>query len=224
MIYKIICTISAFILIKLPYNSGLVLLEQLELGVYLFCRREAERSHSQAIRSILLTQAISEYNHAQILRILSDGEAKAILPLIENKETINYGKVKLRGKQTKIDGISTNYLSGYYFFQGKPAGSYEISDKLAFMYVLECLQSSFYQIFYQMCSDTIKPQIKYILDEEQEHSEILLKLLQKREPEWNAMIKKWEARKSLALVLTPVDLALRILRDFADLVFWVFQP
>ncbi len=120
-----------------------------------------------------------------------------------------------------VDGVSTRFLSSKLFFRGLTASSYDLPNKLAFMHVLEELQTIFYGELIKVCSSDIRDVLNHITVEEKEHSESLLAVLQDINPEWKGLIESWRSRQNLALLLLPVDLVFYFITHVLRVALWV---
>ncbi|MEH2393693.1 MAG: hypothetical protein V7K21_19200 [Nostoc sp.] len=222
MINRLACKILARIFIKLPHNLMLDILKRLEVGVYLFCRRQSVLYPE--LKDLLEEQAVSEYRHAQAFATLAN--LKLHLPpqhLIDKPESLNWNRLTWSEGDwgEPVDGISTRFLSSRLFFKGRTASDYDLSNKLAFMHVLENLQISFYKQLAKFCSSDVRKTINKIVRDENEHSDNLLSALQAIEPEWEQLINYWQMRQNLALLLLPIDLALYLFTHILRLAMWV---
>ena len=222
MINFLACKILANIFIKLPHNLMLDILKRLEVGVYLFCRRQSVLYPQ--IRDLLDKQAVSEYRHAQAFASL--GNSKMHLPpqhLMNKPESLNWNRLTWSERDwgEPLDGISTRFFSSKLFFNGVTASSYDLLNKLAFMHILEELQTIFYGELIKVCSSDVRDVLNCILIEEKEHSENLLVILQAINPEWEGLIYLWRSRLRIALLLLPVDLFLYFITHILRVALWV---
>ncbi|MEH1821527.1 MAG: hypothetical protein V7L31_21010 [Nostoc sp.] len=206
----------------MPHNLMLDILKRLEIGVYLFCRRQSI-SYPE-LKDLLEEQAISEYNHAQAFATL--GNSKIHLPvqhLMNKEESLDWNRLTWGDGDwgEPVDGISTRFLSSRLFFKGLTASSYDLPNKLAFMHVLEESQTIFYGELIKVCSSDVKKILNQIVLDEKEHSEDLLRALQDIDPEWYGLIESWRSRQNLALLLLPVDLIFYFVTHVLRVALWV---
>lgn len=198
---KIFCYLAAKILISLPSYLGFSLLKRLEAGVYLFCRRQWLLYLQLPISEVLKNQAISEFNHAQALALLSNSKLEISAKYLINRpdaDTWNRLEWDNRDWGEPLDGISVRYLTTKIFFNGRTANSYELADKLGFMCVLEHLQTEFYSQLIKVCSSRDKAKLIQIQRDEAEHADSLLLALKEASPNWRSLLWKWRIRKYLA--------------------------
>ncbi len=188
----------------------LSLLKKLEIGVFFFCWRCCRESSDSELHELLKKQAISEYDHAQIFSQLTGGKLQMTgmgLMSREEKQAFKWSNVSWdsSGESYQADGISTGYLSAKIFFGFQTANSYDWSDRLAFMYVLEEFQSQFYQQLLQFVPLEVQSKLIAITEDEQNHAINLLTVLESMSQDRQKLILKWNTRKYLALLLVPFD-------------------
>ncbi|WP_179066693.1 hypothetical protein [Nostoc sp.] len=206
----------------MPHNLMLDILKRLEIGVYLFCRRQS--ALYPGLKDLLESLAVSEYNHAQAFATL--GNSKIHLPaqhLMNKEESLGWNRLTWGDGDwgEPVDGISTRFLSSRLFFKGLTASSYDLPNKLAFMHVLEELQTIFYGELIKVCSSDIRKILNKIMLDEKEHSDSLLGALQAINPEWYGLIESWRSRLRIALLLLPVDLFLYFVNHVLRVALWV---
>lgn len=203
LIDEIICIPLAWFVSKLPIS----ILKQLEIGVYFFCKRQAQLAEKEGlfIAELLEEQAQAEYRHAQTLAMF-----EGTYLVTEDKLVTNWGIAWGGDSSIRGDGMSRNYLSARVFFLGIKASDFDWEDKLAFMCILEKFQSVFYWRFIRHVPLDCRYYFNYILEDEIKHSSILENILVESQGNKNKLLI-WHLRKYLALLFLPIDL----IREYA---------
>ncbi len=222
MIKKLACKLFAKTFIKLPHNLMLDILKRLEIGVYLFCRRQSILYPE--LKDLLERQAVSEYNHAQTFATLGGSKLQCFAQeLLDKEESLSWNRLTWCDGDwgEPIDGMSTRFLSSRLFFKGKTASSYDLFNKLAYMHVLEELQTIFYEELIKVCSSDVRNILLKITLDEKEHSEGLLRALQDINPSGYGLVESWRSRLRIALLLLPLDLFLYFVSHVLRVALWI---
>lgn len=176
----------------------------------------------------LSIHSTQETKHGKMLASLCDGKDKIVpdkntngklltkqlgdINLIKPTYAIHSNDVKsmswkrLTGEHVtatfeNFDGLSDRYISLRFLFAGKKAAEFSWDDRFAFMHALERVTELFYQLLSESkCSPALKAIAAQIANDEQQHSDYLLKLSS------SESIEYWNNRIQLAIWVTILDL------------------
>mgnify|MGYP001793809731 CR=1 FL=1 len=203
MLYRII----AWIFSRNP--NYLSILKKSELGVYFFCRKvaiEADKNGYTKLASILEKQAESEYNHAQAFgNLLSEKLPESYKKLVSRgHRTLNWTLIGSAEGKYNATNLSQHPLARI-FFSDKPAESYSLFNKVAFMQVLEAHQVRFYKSLAKFVEPQVSIVLHSILKEEENHASALeYEFFQMMDYKYACRyLNKWQYRGFIALLKLP---------------------
>jgi hypothetical protein len=199
----------AYLFSRLPNRINL--LKKLELNAAFFCWKlaiQAQEENRLTFYNLLIEQAESEYNHADVLCRLGGGQLKFKFSELLNKKADNWRTIAWDSseKPYQIDGFSIKYWVGKLFFGFRKASEFDWVDKLAFMTVLEICQRDFYQELLEHIEEKKqRDTIAWILKEEGNHAAILLSTYYEINQDKDCLCK-WQMRLFLVLIFVPFAL------------------
>ena len=218
----VIIKLLAFLFSRLP--SRINLLKKLEIGVALFCwkqSRQALQENKSLLASTLLSQAKSEYQHADAFCHLEGGtltlKFEDLLDREFTKKSDTWTQIDWDTKESKkylTNGISCRYLIAKCFFKFQCADAFFWSDKLAFMSVLESFQFKFYQELTPLLPAKEQRVVEWVLGEEVDHAATLTSNLCEVVGDLRVatqIYQSWYRRAELILVFLPILLPLELL-------------
>lgn len=211
-----IIRLIAYLFSRLPNRINL--LKKLELNAAFFCWKlalQAQEEGRTPFYNVLIEQAQSEYNHANVLCGLNGGYLGLRFQGLLTRDADKWTIVDWDSSENpyQIAGFSVNYLIGRLFFGFHKASEYSWEDKLAFMSVLENFQYRFYQELLEHIEDKSQyDAINWILKQEEEHAAILLSTYYEINNDKD-LLQKWYLRLSIVLFLVPLVLLFGDLKD-----------
>jgi len=218
----VIIKLIAFLFSRLP--SRINLLKKLELGVAIFCWKQARQAlfeDRQLIAKRLLEQAKSEYQHADAFCHLEGGRLTIKFDDLLDREFTEKSSVwtqitwDTKEKEKYLtNGISCRYLIARCFFKFQCASEFPWPDKLAFMATLESFQFRFYQELLPFLPAKERQVLNWIVNEEGDHAAILTGTLCEIVEDIALATKiyqSWLRRADLILLSLPILLPLEVL-------------
>jgi hypothetical protein len=197
--------------------------------------QQAEIDWKNGLALQLKKHSLEEKRHGDMLLALVDGNSRAKLeeqtgfflsmiresdnkelmknPLKQNSKTKKvtwesayYPGDKLTGNFLNLDGLSKRYLSLRIFFGGKKAEDFDWENKLAYMIVLERVNTDFYKAISRVYKGSKFGAIATkILEEEDSHILYLSNCLASITHDPQFVIDKWQGRLVCAYLGLTVD-------------------
>jgi hypothetical protein len=177
-----------------------MLLAKAEFAAYIAYRRVYQRYQLEVFRHLYE----AEYEHYRYFC----HQVTGLVPHEDSShDDINWSIKPEISSEEILDGTSQKYLSMKVFFgSSKKLLDFGLADILAILYVVEKFQHELYK--------KLIPEAKTIAEQEDIHSALLLWELGDYVSNRFTKIRKWEKRKNIATLFTPIDAMVYMFNKF----------